>query len=502
MVSKNAVNSPSAPSFFAGRAAADAVYPAIGKSMWAMFASVYHAKTDYRPRKLTKRRPVRESTLSTFAPPPSQLGRVPTFPRADSSQLKATSQTKPIFEEPQRKLAVPSRSAVFEMDATPTRISSRRPANPPYRTSPPTGTQIQPPNQVRRELSDHPSARLSATTNTLPPLSARLKRPNLPTPVGARPMPSGSLRSPPPSPSVLAGEKWSWEAHPDPLHSDSPSATAAAPDPGTRTRGVHQIMGKNYTRKLSRMSVLPALAEVSDEAHTHTPESPARPVVPSITVSRAIVALHAPLCRPAPPVNLPDIQRSQSQQLRARNDLVEAANSLRAENTQLSSYLQDAVSRSIVATTQLEHQKRDNLALEESLKALWSLVQPNTGLDNISKTAQICEQVRLLSTAVSNFQGPNTNDAANSVAALEQKLAQQTTQLSLCKRNDVTSRQMAKALIHENKLMKTRLDKVEAERLHLQTSLHAAEVKLERVERSLYVYPSSAQEILGGASPL
>lgn len=236
------------------------------------------------------------------------------------------------------------------------------------------------------------------------------------------------------------------------------------------------------------MSVLPALPELTEQ----------EPAFVSVSKS-PITALRCPIPRPAAPVNLPDAQRSQSQQLKARNDLVDFTNGLKAENAQLSVQLQDTVSQNIVATTQLEQQKKDNLALEESLKALWALVQP----DNILETAQICQQVQLLSTSSqSQTTSAMTTNKTRDIAALERKLEQQTQRLSSYRCSDAASRHLTQTLVQESKQMKTRFDKVEAERLRLQTSLQAAEAKLERIERSLYVYPSSAQGILSGTASL
>lgn len=276
--------------------------------------------------------------------------------------------------------------------------------------------------------------------------------------------------------------------HPNLIHSSLPVAMAVIPSSVRRVRGVHQIMGKKYSTRLNRMSILPALAELSDE------EQPCIPIVSSTTP-----ILPCPPPRPAAPVNFPNVHRSQSLQLKARSELVDAADELKAENAQLSSNLRDAVSQRVVATTQLEQQKKDNVVLEEAIQALWSLVQPN----NILKTTQICEQVRLLSIEVSKSQPPIITGSVQDPTALEHRLVQQTQQLAFYKRNDAASRQLAETLVHENKNMKSRLDKAENESLRLQSSLHAAEVKLGRIERSLYIYPSSAQDIFSGsASPL
>lgn len=237
------------------------------------------------------------------------------------------------------------------------------------------------------------------------------------------------------------------------------------------------------------MSLLPALPELVEEEAAF-----------GSVMNSPMTALRCPIPRPTAPVNLPDAQRSQSQQLKARNDLVEFANELRTENAQLSVQLQNTVSQKIVATTQLQQQKKETLALEESLKELWALVQPN----NLLETAQICQQVKLLSTSSPEQPQTSASTTRNTedIAALEQKLAQQTRRLSSCKRSEAASQQLTQTLVNENKQMKARFDKVEAERLRLQTSLHAAEAKLQRIERSLYVYPSSAQEVLSGTDSL
>lgn len=238
------------------------------------------------------------------------------------------------------------------------------------------------------------------------------------------------------------------------------------------------------------MSVLPALPELIEEEH-------ARASLLNSTKTASI----CPIPRPTAPVNLPDAQRSRSQQLKARNDLVEFTNELRTENAQLSVQLQDTVSQKIVATTQLQQQRKESFALEESLKALWALVQPN----NLLETAQICQQVKLLSTSSQSQTSATTTTTTKNtqdMAAMEQKFAQQTQQLSSFRRSEAASRQLTQTLVNENKQIKARFDKVEAERLRLQTSLHAAEAKLQRIERSLYVYPPSAQEILLGTASL
>lgn len=154
-------------------------------------------------------------------------------------------------------------------------------------------------------------------------------------------------------------------------------------DPGSveRARIIQRIMGKKYTIKLSRMSVLPVLSELPEGAHSHTL------VAPSL-----MAALPFPPPRPTAPVNLPDVQRSQRQQLKARNDLVDFANVLVIKNARLSSHLRGADARSVSFAKQLEQQKKDSLALEESIHALWSLVQPGSLLS----TTQICEQIKVL----------------------------------------------------------------------------------------------------------
>lgn len=236
------------------------------------------------------------------------------------------------------------------------------------------------------------------------------------------------------------------------------------------------------------MSVLPALPELTEEEQACVS-----------VLNSPITALRCSISRPTAPVNLPDTHRSQSQQLKARNDIVEFANELKVENAQLSVQLQDTVSQNIVAIDQLEQQKKETLALEESLKALWALVQP----DNILETVQICQQVKLLSaSSQSQTTSATTTNKTRDTATLERKLEQQTQQLSSVRCNEAASRQLAHTLVNENKQIKSRLNKVEAERLRLQTSLQAAEAKLERIERSLYVYPSSAQEILSGTASL
>lgn len=294
---------------------------------------------------------------------------------------------------------------------------------------------------------------------------------------GALPLPvSGQLQLSSSSPSTVAYSR--------PLQSKTPLAMAGVTGSVRRARSIQKIMGKKYIARLSRMSVLPALPELPDE------EQPPTLVVPSTRM-----ALPLPPPRPAAPVNLPDVHRSQSQQLKARNDLVEFADKLIAENAQMSSQLRDAVSCGVVFANQLEEQKKDSLALEESLQALWLLAQPGS----ILKTAQICEQVKFLAT-VSGNHNPTVTKAHTGTTCPEQKLVQQSQQLVCYKRDDAASRQLADLLVHENKHMKSRLDRVEAERLRLQASLHAAEGKLERIERSLYVYPSSAQEILSGTA--
>lgn len=389
-----AAQSRSVHSSFTENAGAGAISSAVGKIMPAVFAKIYYSKTDHVPRKLTKKRPFAD-----------------------------LSQAKPIPSGCQRKPVVPVRNTTVEMDAAPACGRSLRLADAACRDSPPAVAQSPMPHQMRPgsipstvhvELPHDQNARRSARSSPLlSPSSARSQRSNLPKPVAKR-LPSGSSRFHP----TLAQSR-----HPNPLYSNPLSAMPAVSDSVKRTQGINQIMGKKYTRRLSRMSILPALSELSNEDRPSTPELRAGPVISSAAVSRSMTVLQIPPSRPASPVNLPNIQYIQRQQLKARNELVEAANELKAENTQLSSYLQDAVSRSIVATSQLEQQKKDNLVLDEALQALWMLVQPNTGLAHITKTAQICEQVKLLSTGVPSFQkAPNIHNTPSTVA-LGQKLA-------------------------------------------------------------------------------
>lgn len=220
------------------------------------------------------------------------------------------------------------------------------------------------------------------------------------------------------------------------------------------------------------MTFLPILQESPIEGLASIPPrvSAGPPVQAPVAVRKPAAAVSVsprPLPRLASPVNLPSIHRSQSQQLKARNDLVEAANDLKAENAQLSSALQDAISQRIVATTQLEQLKRDNVALQ-------ALLQPQQ----------------------QQTTAPNTE-------ALEQKLAQQAQQIAFLRRSDAASRRMADGMVVENKHMKAELDQIKSERTRLRAGLDAAEGKLERIERSLYIYPSSAvQEMAKRTSEL
>lgn len=430
-------------------------------------------KPDNTTRKLVKKRSMANLAASGSAPSAFQRQASGSAPKEFSHAPESSLQAKPLPKEPQAKVSISSRIACDGPDVNTAQSSSRRSVSP----------QDQRPDQWRPESMSStgqgvhlPKQQASRDTNSSAPTlssSTQLQ-------YSRTPMSSIGSRSASSSSSV--------PAHPSPLRSSTSVATAPGPSSAHRgTRSVQQIMGRRYTTKLSRMSVLPALPELTEEEQAFVS-----------VLKSPISTLRCPIPRPAAPVNLTDAHRSQSQQLKARNDLVEFANELKGENAQLSVQLQDTVSQNIVATTQLEQQKKDNLALEESLKALWALVQP----DNILETAQIRQQIKLLSTSSQPQNSATTTKNTQDIAALEQKLEQQTHQLLSYKRSEAASRQLTQTLVHENKQMKARFDKVEAERLRLQTSLHAAEAKLERIERSLYVYPSSAQEILSGTASL
>ncbi|KAJ4418993.1 hypothetical protein N0V82_005218 [Gnomoniopsis sp. IMI 355080] len=456
MAFNDAIKSSSEPSSLIGRAAVGAaVSSTAGKTMPAVFASIYYSKADRSPQKLKKKYPIPNLTASLSGPPQRQREAAPTPYRVFPHKPNSSAQEKSIPTEQQKELVV--HNTVFELDAHPAYSSS----------SHPFGSQMQRPRQVRH------GSNISTVQAELPD-SMKLRRPNgssaLPRPVCGRLQLSSS------SPST--------KVHFSPLHSKAPLAMAGATGSVRRARNIQRIMGKKYVTRLSRMSILPALSELPDEEQS-----------PTLLVTPRTTALPLPPPRPVAPVNVPDVQRSQSQQLKARNSLAEFADKLIVEKAQMSLQLRDAVSHSVIFANQLEQQKQDTLALKESLQALWSLAQPGSTL----KTVQICEQVKLLA-AVSGCQIPNVTKTIPESAVLEQKLIQQSQQVVCYKSNDAASRQLANSLVHENKHMKSRLDKVEAERLRLQASLHAAEVKLERIERSLYVYPSSAQEILSGTA--
>lgn len=476
MTFQNAFQTPSLPTSYSGRAAAaSAASSAVHENMTAMFARIFVSKPDKTTQKLVKKRPVANLAASTLAPSAFQRQAAGTASREPSHKPKFSLQAKPLPKEPQTNLIISNRISCDGSDVKTARSSSRHTVGPLDHQKP---GHWRPGSVCSIGQADHPpKQQASRVTNSRAPTVSSSTR----SQPSRTPMLSRDSRSPSSSSSI--------PAHSNPLRSSPSVATVPGPGPVNRgARSVQQIMGRRYTAKLSRMSVLPALPELTEEEQAFVS-----------VLNSPITTLRCPIPRPAAPVNLPDAHCNQSRQLKARNDLVEFANELKAENAQLSVQLQDTVSQNIVATTQLEQQKKDNLALEETFKALWALVQP----DNILETTQICQQVKLLSTSSqSQTTSAATTNKTRDITALERKLEQQTQQISSYRCSEAASRQLTQTLVHENKQMKARFDKVDAERLRLQTSLHAAEAKLERIERSLYVYPSSAQEILSGTASL
>lgn len=473
-----------ASSPFAAQAdVAGVVASTVGKSsVSAVFARLYHGtKTDHVPRKLSKKRSVSDLKPLISAPLPIQRPTTaPTPSRASLIQPTASSQAK--------KDAT-NVTAALKPSRCPVPVSSSRVVpSKPQKACAAGPNQVRPavPAPISAKTSDTAFRRSASSTPHAPRYA--LLRPDQPK-AAANSLPSGIPR---PSPSPVSKPSWPWAPHPNPLRCNPALALTVRPVPVTSLT-VPKIMGRRYARRLSRMTCLPTLQESASENLPPT----LHPELKAPAAERKSAAPMAPFrlpTRPAPPVNLPSHHQIQSQQLQARNDLMEAVDDLRMENTQLSSAVQNAVSQRIVAVTQLEQQKRDIQALEASLKSLWALVSPQTGLAEVSSTPQICEQIQLLSASATKPRPhpQRQQQTPPALVYLEQKLAQQTQEIALRRRSDAASRRMADTLIVENKQMKARLDQVEAERLRLRTSLNAAEAKLERVERSLYIYPTSA----------
>ncbi|CAN8102805.1 unnamed protein product [Discula destructiva] len=433
------------------KAVAGAVASVVGTGPPAVLARIYHRYgADHVPRKLTKKRPILDLKACILAPLPLQRSLIPAPARGPSCRLNEENRT-PAGSQCKSAMAP-------KMTETRTLTNQVRPTNVL-----PNGHAGMTDTVARRSAASKPLSKASVLTAPTP------QHPHQHKSVAE------AFRSGIPGPSQSSAALQPGGSHPNPLRSNPPQAVTRGPA-SVRPARVSRIMGKRYGMKLNQMTILPTLSEATGE---NLPPSPP-PLEAPATGRNATTALPlSPSPRPSPHVDVPEPQRSQTQQLEdARDDPVKAANALKAENVQLYSDLQELVSQRIIAVTQIEQLKRHNRALETALEAMR-------------------EQLEQLSSGnVTNKSPQPTSNQGPHMAAVEQKLAQQAQRLTFYKRSDAASRGMVGALVNENKHMETRLDKAEAERSRLRKGLDAAEGKLQRIERSLYVYPSSTTQEL------
>lgn len=117
---------------------------------------------------------------------------------------------------------------------------------------------------------------------------------------------------------------------------------------------VLRTKNKRYIARYLDMTVLPTLEEDLEE---------------DLASTVTMTGCNPTLVRPDRPWSIPDTQWEASGQMERSTTIAETNRTLKAEEKQLSSVLQDAVSQCIVSANELQKMRREHAAVEKALRA-------------------------------------------------------------------------------------------------------------------------------------
>lgn len=160
------------------------------------------------------------------------------------------------------------------------------------------------------------------------------------------------------------------------------------------------------------------------------------------------------------------------------------------ERRHLNAALRELISERVFLAGEVASLRRDSKATEDTLRALWNLVQPNlSGLDGVMSTKDIRMAVdRMSGEGIQMKPSGNSGFASDpeshrrSVASLEGELAQQAIMLEQYKKMETTGRKMLHDFTNDNRKMQARLSESEDSKQNLKARLEATERRLRRLE--------------------